>query len=364
MRCTQPIVRVYALLDNQPASCYVELPQHLWRSRWCIARQPHAENDYGLDCPMSESPFHIEDFPMPGLFGGSIELSHFAQDLMHDFPPMNATNNDIAGPLFLTYPDLSNSGFPEIEPPPGNETPPPATDTPPPSGESGLEVNPGDTPGNDQGLDHLKQAIARASSGGPPVSILQYGDSHIVEGTQAKTIESLFSAVAPVQYATQAQNGISANYPSAHPQEWLDQPIAQSNPDLVILSFGSNDSASAVNPDQYAQTYQKLIDDVRQRAPEASILIVGPSDGNAITGANSGQDLPGLDTVIQVQKDIAARNGLSFFDLRESMGGPGSIEQWHAQGLAAGDELHFTSAGYEKLGQTIFAHIQQGTQTT
>lgn len=227
-------------------------------------------------------------------------------------------------------------------------------DIPAPTGESGMNVSAGDG----KGLEHLKEAIQRASSGGQPVSVLQYGDSHIVEGTEAKTIEALLKGIAPTEYHTQAKGGITAQYPLDHPQDWLDKPISQTNPDLVILSFGSNDAAGPKNPEQYAQTYQKLIDEVRERAPNASILVVGPSDGNSISGANKGNDLPGLETVIQVQREVAARNGLDFFDLREAMGGAGSIEKWHADGLAAGDELHFTKAGYQKLGQGIFEHIK------
>lgn len=58
-------------------------------------------------------------------------------------------------------------------------------------------------PGDGRGLEHLKEAIQRASSGGQPVSVLQYGDSHIVEGTEAKTIEALLKGIAPTEYHTQ-----------------------------------------------------------------------------------------------------------------------------------------------------------------
>jgi lysophospholipase L1-like esterase/muramidase (phage lysozyme) len=190
------------------------------------------------------------------------------------------------------------------------------------------------------------------------VSVLHYGDSHIAHGTQAETIAALLKGVAPTEYRTQAKRNISADFPFAHPQQWLDQPIGQAKPDLVILSFGSNDSAGHVNPEEYAKRYQQLIDGVRQRAPDASVLIVGPGDGNSIKGAGKGTDLPGLNTVIQVQQEVARKNGLDFFDLRQAMGGSGSIEQWHAAGLAEPDQFHFTSDGYKKIGQAIFQHIK------
>lgn len=210
------------------------------------------------------------------------------------------------------------------------------------------------------GLESFKAAVQRANNGGEPVRVLQYGDSHIAGGVEPRAIEGALDELAPTEFSTKAKGGITATYPLQHPQEWLDQPIAQANPDLVILSFGSNDAASAVSKDAYVENYQKLIDEVRQRAPNASILIVGPTDGNSIVGANKGNTLPGLDAVVAAQKEVAARNGLDFFDLRQSMGGPGSVNAWKDQGLAAGDGLHFTNSGYEKIGRSIGDHLKNG----
>lgn len=228
--------------------------------------------------------------------------------------------------------------------------------TTPPVGDVPLRDVPGPVePG--KALAHLQAAIERANNGGAPVKVLQYGDSHVAGGVEPKAIEQALQTVAPVDFDTKAQVGISANYPLEHKQDWLDQPLA-SNPDVVILSFGSNDSAGAVNKEDYIANYQRLVDNIRQRAPNADIVIVGPSDGDSITGANKGNTLPGLDTVVEAQKEVAARNGLDFFDLRSSMGGPGSIERWHAQGLAADDKLHFTNAGYQKIGTAIGDHLK------
>lgn len=228
-----------------------------------------------------------------------------------------------------------------------------------PRGDIPMRDVPGPVPPG-QALAQFQQAIERANNGGEPLRVLQYGDSHIVAGTEPKAIEDALKQLAPVEYSTQAKVGISANYPMTDPQNWLDKPIQQANPDLVILSFGSNDAAGAVNKEAYMQTYQNLIDNIRQRAPNASILIVAPPDGDSITGANKGNTLPGLDTVVEAQREIAARNGLDFFDLRASMGGAGSVEDWHAKGLAAGDKLHFTAQGYQLIGNSVADHLKNG----
>lgn len=245
----------------------------------------------------------------------------------------------------------------------GDGTVPQSTDRIPnqPTTDNPLPDVPGPTPPG-EGLSHFQQAIDRARSGGEPVRVLQYGDSHIVQGTEAKSIEQSLDQLAPTNYSTMAKGGISANYPLSHPQEWLDAPLQQNNPDLVILSFGSNDAAGPVDKDSYMQMYQKLIDNIHQRSPNADIVICGPTDGDSIVGANKGNTLPGLDTVIEAQKEIAARNHLQFVDQRAMMGGPGSIEQWHDKGLSAGDKLHFSAEGYGVLGESIANHIKNALE--
>lgn len=147
-------------------------------------------------------------------------------------------------------------------------------------------------------MAQLQAAIDRANNGGAPISILQYGDSHVVAGTEPKAIEDALKSLGPVQYDTMAKVGISANYPLTDPTNWLDKPIQKDHPDLIILSFGSNDSAGPQNQAAYEASYQKLIDNVRERAPNASTdptnvstLLPIPYQGNftqQIVGQNNG----------------------------------------------------------------------------
>lgn len=59
----------------------------------------------------------------------------------------------------------------------------------------------------------------------------------------------------------------------------IDKVIA-SNPDLVILAFGMNDSAG-VSASQYAANIRGMIGAVRQRNPSAEFILVAPMLGNA-----------------------------------------------------------------------------------
>jgi lysophospholipase L1-like esterase len=236
----------------------------------------------------------------------------------------------------------------------GNDTLPPTqggNDTLPPNSDQSPDRADSNTPN----LAHLQDAVRRANGGGAPVRILQYGDSHVAGGTEPKSIEAGFSKIAPVDYSTMAKVGISASYPLQHEQSWINQPLQDKKPDLVILSFGSNDAAGQVNKQAYERQYEQLVQKIHQQSPNSSIMIVGPTDGY---GSGTGKPLPGLDNVIAAQKEVAAKYGLDFVDMRASMGGAGSINDWRARGLAAPDKLHFTTQGYQLIAQQISNRLQ------
>jgi len=211
------------------------------------------------------------------------------------------------------------------------------------------------------GYAQLKAAIQRARSGGDPVRVLQYGDSHIAAGFEPAAIKRLFAEQLEgrLNYSTMAENGVASTYPLGHKREWLDEPLQKTNPDLVIVSFGTNDAANPVDKESFKKEFEKLIVNIQQRAPGASIMIVGPGDGCSIRGANKGKLLPGLDQVVAGEREVAAKYGLDFVDVRQLMGGPGSIYDWSARGLTDHYKLHFTREGYNRIGTMIFDHMKR-----
>jgi lysophospholipase L1-like esterase len=215
------------------------------------------------------------------------------------------------------------------------------------------------SPEGGQAYAGLRGAITRARQGGSPVRVLHFGASHTVGGIQAAKFESLLEQHAPVDYYRQAKNGVSALYPLQHRQEWLDEAIGQARPDLVVLEFGNNEAAGRVNPRDYERKFEELILEVKRRAPNASIMILGPTDGCSIRGANKGNLLPGLDDVIAAQKKVATKYGLDYFDQRQAMGGSGSVYEWRRRGLVSGDLLHFNKSGYELLGSLVYDHLNR-----
>ncbi len=195
-------------------------------------------------------------------------------------------------------------------------------------------------------IARLQAAVERANNGGKPLTVVQFGDSHVAANTLPESIKAQLNLIAPTDFQAVAKGGVSSNYPSLHAQQWLDGPIKGKQPDLVIISFGTNDANAPYNDTQFRARYQKLIDEVKQRSPNSAILVVSAADGNI-----KGRPLQGIDGVVSAQRDLAEKNGLMFLDLRAKMGGPGSINRWREQKLAAPDMVHFSPGGYRKIGE-------------
>ena len=66
---------------------------------------------------------------------------------------------------------------------------------------------------------------------------------------------------------------------------------------------------------------------------------------------------PGVDRILQAQREAALANGCAFWNLRAAMGGKGSMKQWVQAGLAQGDYVHLTTPGYRLVGDSLYELI-------
>ncbi len=142
---------------------------------------------------------------------------------------------------------------------------------------------------------------------------------------------------------------------------WREASLAPSlrgrRPDLWILAYGTNESIDGRVPiARYRGRLRQVIERWKRRAPHASCLLVGPGDWPRERNGTL-RPRPRLERIVAAQRAEAASAGCAFFDTLEWMGGPLSMERWIAQGLALGDRVHFTDAGYERLGDALAAEI-------
>jgi lysophospholipase L1-like esterase len=153
---------------------------------------------------------------------------------------------------------------------------------------------------------------------------------------------------AGLTFETLGINGAQANVLLGWSEPVWAAAMAARKPALVILAYGTNEANS---PRWAAQTFRTdlegVLERVRQAAPQASILLVGPPDCGRL------HPLAHLAEVIALQREIAREQNVAFWDWRQHMGGPGAIRRWVAAGYAQTDYIHMTGEGYRMVGEMI-----------
>ena len=56
-------------------------------------------------------------------------------------------------------------------------------------------------------------------------------------------------------------------------------------------------------------------------------------------------------------RKAALRAGCAYWDQQAAMGGRGAMARWVRAGLGQYDYVHFTSPGYKKLAELLFAQL-------
>lgn len=138
---------------------------------------------------------------------------------------------------------------------------------------------------------------------------------------------------------------------------WRDQ-IERRKPDLVVLAYGTNDVGDEDEPiEVYADTWRKVLGRLRQAVPDASCILVGPTDRLGKDPQGEKRTFPRTAAVIQTQKRIAAELGCGQWDAQAAMGGPGSMTRWRRARLAQSDDVHLNRAGYTWLAELFEAEL-------
>ena len=122
-------------------------------------------------------------------------------------------------------------------------------------------------------------------------------------------------------------------------------------PDMIMLQFGGNvvpGLSSKKQALQYAKRMANVVADLRGRFPSCSVVFIGPSDMG-----KTAEEYPGLSWVVEALKSELPKAGALFWNLQEAMGGKGSMANWHDDGLARNDHVHFTRKGAREAAQRL-----------
>jgi GDSL-like Lipase/Acylhydrolase family len=165
------------------------------------------------------------------------------------------------------------------------------------------------------------------------------------------------------------------------------------DPQIVIVAFGTNEAANeSLTADSYWSSYERAITRIKDALPRASIVVIGPPDGEERDGSckkagskpachlsapppdseeeaeerahSNKQDcnwrqLVKLGAVRDVQRSIAARSGFPYWDWASIMPPQCGAHQWVSANppLMTPDHIHFTHDGYAKSAEQFLSTI-------
>jgi lysophospholipase L1-like esterase len=160
-----------------------------------------------------------------------------------------------------------------------------------------------------------------------------------------------------VTYETLGINGAQASIMFRWDDAMLASNIARRNPALIVLAYGTNEASNSEwTQESYREMFSALLQRLRQDAPTASILVLGPPDRD-YRAKGRWATMEKLDRIVAAQREAALANRCAFWDMREKMGGKGAMREWVTAGLAQYDHVHFTALGYRRLGYTLFRDL-------
>lgn len=162
-----------------------------------------------------------------------------------------------------------------------------------------------------------------------------------------------------VTWETLGINGAQADLLLGWNENLLKSHIAQRDPALIVLAYGTNEARRTDwSYETYKAAFRQVLARLREAAPAASLLVVGPPDQSV---RQNGRWVPhaGVERIMQAQRDAALEAGAAFWNTRSGMGGKGSMKQWVYAGLAQGDFVHLTGPGYKLLGESMYGLLME-----
>jgi lysophospholipase L1-like esterase len=143
--------------------------------------------------------------------------------------------------------------------------------------------------------------------------------------------------------------------------------LATRRPDLIALSYGNNEGDDThLSNVEHVEHFRQMLVRVREDFPSASCLVIGPSD-RQLPDANGVYATPALILALRdAQRAIAAEHGCAFFDTVAWQGGEGAVERWLGADppLERDDRIHFTEAGYRRLGVSLLRSMATALRGT
>ncbi|HRN59610.1 MAG TPA: GDSL-type esterase/lipase family protein, partial [Chiayiivirga sp.] len=139
--------------------------------------------------------------------------------------------------------------------------------------------------------------------------------------------------------------------------DWM-RDLGPARPDVIALAYGTNEAFDdTLDVEATKNDLTLAVSQIRERFPTAAVLIVGAPESLAATAGTCGARAPSLDAVQRIQREVAVSTRTLYWDAQAATGGACSMKQWMREGLARKDGVHFSSQGYARLGDALYAGL-------
>ena len=206
-----------------------------------------------------------------------------------------------------------------------------------------------------------------------PLRIVHIGDSHVrghvFPYVMRCSLEDDFGSKAveniPVTYQTSGiaretgSNGVvyhilgvnGATCQSFSTPEHIRQ-IADLHPDLVILSFGTNEAhGRRYKAFEHTAAMNYLIAELKASCPDVAFLMTTPPGAYVRNGRRGKIINPRTPLVVENELKFAREHGIAIWDMYDIVGGKQrACLNWNAAKMYQRDKIHFTHEGYTLQG--------------
>jgi len=136
--------------------------------------------------------------------------------------------------------------------------------------------------------------------------------------------------------------------------------------DLVIIMIGANEAQWLKVGDKsmkdYQAQYEKVLGPVRQARPDATCLVMSPTDESEPKESGGYQSRPIIAAIVEAQRKAAHAQGCAFYSSFAWMGGAGSAQKWFKKHLISSDMIHLTTGGAQKISGGLFDALMAGSK--
>lgn len=177
----------------------------------------------------------------------------------------------------------------------------------------------------------------------------------------------------------------------------LSAQLRHYRPDLVVLGYGTNESGfKDFVETNWAPELAAAVERVRAAVPEASILLMSPMDRGVREGGEEPEEeaaeedetgelgsggqavaavapeaaeptgpittIATMPRLVAIEGEVAAEQGVAFFNTFEAMGGEGTMARWYESKprLVGADFIHPLPAGAKIVGGLLYEALQDG----